>query len=331
MSETIAIIGDGAMATVCGILLADKGHRVRLFSMFPDHLADMAAARENRRYLPGVPIPDRVELTTDASVALEDAALILSAMPCQFIRAWWAPIAEAIGPGARICSITKGIENDTLLRPTQVLRDVLGPVAVSALSGPNIGPELARRLPATAVAASDDEDLARFVQDLFATDWLRVYTNTDLLGVELAGATKNVIALAAGTIDGLGAGCNAKAALVTRGIAEIARLGEAMGARRETFAGLAGLGDLVTTCISPVGRNRSAGERIGRGETLEQILATTDSVVEGVATTRSVVALARRHGVEMPITEAIHAVLFEQRRVADVITDLMCRTLRSET
>ncbi len=330
MSETIAIIGDGAMATVCAVLLADQGHRARVFSMFSEHVDEMRSSRENRRYLQGVVIPDAVELTDDVAAAWDGATLILSAMPCQFIRTWWGPIAGAMPAGVPVCSITKGIENDTLLRPTQVLRDMLGPVAVAALSGPNIGPELARRLPATAVSASEDEALAAFVQRTFATDWFRVYTNTDLVGVELAGATKNIVALAAGAIDGLGAGCNAKAALITRGLAEITRLGLALGARRETFAGLAGMGDLVTTCISPVGRNRSTGERIGRGETLEQILATTDSVVEGVATTRSVLQLAQRHGVEMPITAAIHAVLFEQRRIGDVITDLMRRELRSE-
>jgi len=330
MPETVAIIGDGAMATVCGIILTSKGHRVRLFSMFDEHLAEMRSSRENRRYLPGVPIPDQIELVSDADAAGDGATLILSAMPCQFIRAWWTPIVSQMPIDMPVCSITKGIETETLLRPTQVLRDVLGPVTVSALSGPNIGPELASRLPATAVAAGEEEAIVEFVQRTIATDWFRVYTNTDLVGVELAGATKNIIALGAGMIDGLGAGCNAKAALITRGLAEIMRLGLALGARRETFAGLAGMGDLVTTCISPVGRNRSTGERIGRGESLESILQTTDSVVEGVATTRSVLQLARRHDVEMPIAASIHAVLFEGRGVADAIGELMSRELRRE-
>ncbi len=330
MSEIIAIIGDGAMATVCALLLAEKGHEVRLFSMFRDHLDEIIATRQNRRYLPGQIIPESIVLTDRADRAMAGATLILSAMPCQFIRAWWQPIAEKGPASGPICSITKGIENHSLLRPTQVLAELTGSPRLAALSGPNIGPELARRLPATAVAASEDEGLAAFVQRTFATDWFRVYTNTDLIGVELAGATKNVIALAAGMVDGLGAGCNAKAALLTRGIAEIMRLGVAMGARWETFAGLAGLGDLVTTCISPEGRNRSAGEKIGRGMTLDQVRGSTASVIEGVATTQSVLELARRHGVEMPITEAIHAVLFEDRRVADAIAELMRRELRSE-
>ncbi len=330
MPETVAIIGDGAMATVCGIILVSKGHRVHLFSMFDEQLVEMRSSHENRRYLPGVRIPAQIELVSDVEAAVDGATLILSAMPCQFIRAWWTPIASQLSIDVPVCSITKGIETETLLRPTQVLRDVLGPVTVSALSGPNIGPELANRLPATAVAAGEDQAVVEFVQRTIATDWFRVYTNTDLVGVELAGATKNIIALGAGMIDGLGVGCNAKAALITRGLAEITRLGLALGARRETFAGLAGMGDLVTTCISPVGRNRSTGERIGRGEPLESVLQTTESVVEGVETTRSVLQLARRHAVEMPIAAAIHTVLFEGRGVADAIGELMSRQLRRE-
>ncbi len=330
MPKTIGIIGDGAMATVCGMILTDSGHHVKLYSMFDDHLEAMRASRRNERYLPDLPLPEAMVLTEEPGEVFADADFVLSAMPCQFIRAWWGPVVDAAARDVPVCSITKGIENGSLLRPSEVLRDLLGPIPVAALSGPNIGPELARRLPATAVVAGEDESLARFIQEAFATDWFRVYTNVDLVGVELAGAVKNVIALAAGAVDGLGAGCNAKAALLTRGIAEIARLGDALGARRETFAGLAGLGDLVTTCISPVGRNRSTGERIGRGETVEHILQTTTSVVEGLATTKSVMQLAERHGVEMPITAAIHAVLFEGRDVRDAITDLMGRRLRSE-
>ena len=230
-----------------------------------------------------------------------------------------------------IVSVAKGIENDTLLRPTQIIADVLGPgPALAALSGPTIADELARRLPATACVAAEDEALARKVQYTFTCPWLRVYTNTDLIGVELAGAMKNVIAIAAGIIDGIGAGDNAKAALLARGLAEITRLGLAMGAREPTFAGLTGLGDLVTTCISPKGRNRSFGERIGRGQTVEQALRATESVVEGVSTCKSVVALAARHRVEMPITQAVYEVLFEGKPVQTAIEDLMSRRLKPE-
>jgi glycerol-3-phosphate dehydrogenase (NAD(P)+) len=198
------------------------------------------------------------------------------------------------------------------------------------LSGPSIAPEIARKLPATVTAASADAGLARRVQEVLSRPYFRVYTNTDVVGVEIAGATKNVIAIAAGILDGLEAGSNAKAALLTRGLAEIARLGIAVGARAETFAGLAGMGDLVTTCISPLGRNRSLGEAIGKGRTLEQALAATEAVVEGVATTRSVVELAARHGVEMPITQGVHDVLFGGVAPAAAIAALMSRPLKAE-
>jgi glycerol-3-phosphate dehydrogenase (NAD(P)+) len=233
-----------------------------------------------------------------------------------------------------ICSVAKGIENHTLLTPTRVLRDVLDagetrrPIA--ALSGPSIAPEVARKLPATVTVASDDAAFARRVQRMFNRPYFRVYTNPDLIGVEIAGATKNVIAIAAGILDGLGTGDNAKAALLTRGLSEITRLGVALGARAETFAGLAGFGDLVTTCISPIGRNRSFGEAVGRGKTVADALGATESVVEGVATTASVVELAAKVGVDMPITRAVHAVLLGHRNPAQAIAELMARPLKQE-
>ncbi|HWE96891.1 MAG TPA: NAD(P)H-dependent glycerol-3-phosphate dehydrogenase, partial [Tepidisphaeraceae bacterium] len=202
--------------------------------------------------------------------------------------------------------------------------------SLAALSGPNIAAELAKYLPATAVAASDDAELALRVQAVFSTQWFRVYTNSDVVGVELAGATKNVVAIAAGILDGLAAGNNAKSALVTRGLVEITRLGMAMGAQSDTFFGLAGLGDLITTCVSPEGRNRTVGERIGKGQKLSDILAKMDSVAEGVPTTQSVMQLARRYKVEMPITEAVYAVLFEDKDVLHALSDLMTRDPKPE-
>jgi len=335
MGERTAIIGDGAMATLCAKLLAEKGRPVRLWSAFPDQAADLDAHRENRRFLPGVPVPREVEITTHAGEAFDGAALAVSAVPAQFARAVWRRLAGACPSDLPVCSVTKGIENDTLLRPTQVLADVLtgspeGPRPLAALSGPCIAREVAAGQPATVVAASDDHDLARRVQELFTTAAFRVYTNADLIGVELAGATKNVIAIAAGILDGLSAGDNAKAALLTRGLAEITRLGAAMGGRRATFAGLAGLGDLVTTCVSRHGRNRGLGEAVGRGMTLRDAQAATASVVEGVATTRSVLALAARHGIEMPITAAVADVLFDAKPPRQAINDLMTRAPKAE-
>ena len=331
----VTIISDGGMATVSSILVAENGHRVRLWGFFPEVVAQLQQCRENRRYLPGVRFPESVVFTADESDAFTAADIILAATPTQFIRPTWRRLRPYCPPGLPIVSVAKGIENDTLLRPTQVLADLLaeapgGGHPIAVLSGPNIARELAQRLPATATVASDDAELARTVQKLFATRNFRVYTNPDLIGVELGGAVKNVIAIAAGILDGLGAGDNAKAALLTRGLVEIARLGVALGARRETFAGLAGLGDLVTTCVSPHGRNRTFGEGIGKGRKMTEILQQTHSVVEGVATTRSVLALARTHGVEMPITQAVYAVLFQDKPVAAAVDELMTRAPKGE-
>ncbi len=330
MACKITIISDGAMATACALLLDHQGHRVTLWSPFPDYLAEFQASRVNSRYLPDVPVPESICLTADARAALDRPDVIVSATPTPYLRKIWQQLRSLAPLDVPICSVTKGIEQQTLMRPTQIIRDVLGDVPVVALSGPSIAPELARRLPATVVVAAEQTDLCELIQKTFSTDWLRVYTNPDMLGVELAGATKNVIALAAGIIDGLGAGDNAKAALLTRGLVEITRLGTAMGARSETFAGLAGLGDLVTTCISPVGRNRSAGQLIGQGRSLEKVIAGTHHVIEGVNTTRSVVRLAEQHRVDMPITLAVHAVLFEGLSPRQGITELMTRRLKAE-
>ncbi len=330
MMEQVAIIGDGQMATVCGVMLADRGTHVRLWGAFRDNIEAMKATRENKRYLPGLRIPDRVSFTTDPTAAFQGAEMVLSAVPCQFLRGVWTTLQPHFPSGLPVASVSKGIENETLLRPTQIITDVVGPTPVAVLSGPNIAAELANCLPATVVAASEDEALARRVQEAFSCQWFRVYTNTDVLGVELAGATKNVIALAAGIVDGLKAGDNAKAALLTRGLVEIQRLGLAMGARAETFAGLAGLGDLVTTCISPVGRNRTAGEQIGQGSSAAEVIAATPSVIEGIPTTQSVHQLAGQHGVEMPITEAVYQVLFEDAEVIATISELMSRSLKGE-
>lgn len=335
MTTQAAIIGDGQMGLVLADALVERGVDVRLWGPFPDEVRDLAASRRTRR-LEGMRLPDAVEVTADDPVVLADAAIIINAIPTQFIRAVWERLAPHVPAGAPIVCVSKGIENDTLLRPTEVIADALGePHDVAArpmcaLSGPTIAAELAVRKPATMVAASAHEGIRRTVQDLFGVPWLRVYRNDDPCGVELAGATKNVIALAAGMVDGLGAGDNAKSALLARGLAEIARLGVALGAKVDTFFGVAGVGDLATTCFSPSGRNRTCGDRLGRGESLDEILATTVSVVEGVPTTRSVKQIAAREGVEMPITEAVHAILFEGMTPETAIRELMGRAPKAE-
>jgi glycerol-3-phosphate dehydrogenase (NAD(P)+) len=333
MREQITILGDGAMATVCSILLTSGGHGVTMWGAFEESIEQLLQDREQRRLLPGVSVPANVRLTANDAAAFGGATMILSAIPTQYIRSSWQRLKPHVPAGVPVVSVAKGIENSTLLRPTQIIADMLGgwtrnPLA--ALSGPNIAAEIARYLPATAVAAAEDESLAQRVQACFSTQWFRVYTNTDVIGVELAGATKNVVAIAAGILDGLAAGNNAKSALVTRGLVEISRLGAAMGAQPMTFAGLAGLGDLITTCVSPEGRNRTVGEKIGKGQKLADVLAGMDSVAEGVPTTQSVMQLARRHNVEMPITEAVHSVLFEGKDPIHAISELMGREPKPE-
>jgi len=340
-SERITILGDGAMATVCSVLLTQAGHQVTMWGPLEDALELLMQTRENPQRLPGVRIPPTVRLTANDADCFASSTMVLNAIPTQYMRGVWQRLGRHLPKSVPIVSVTKGIENHTLLRPTQIIADVLGgkktllhgPVCdwpLAVLSGPNIAAELARYLPATSVAAAEDEKLAQRVQDVFSTEWFRVYTNTDLLGVELAGASKNVIAIAAGILDGLGAGSNAKAALVTRGLVEITRLALAMGAREETFRGLAGLGDLITTCISPEGRNRFVGEQIGKGRALDEVLAGMASVAEGVPTTRSVHELSRRHQVEMPITQSVHAVLFEGKDVLTALSELMSRQPKPE-
>jgi glycerol-3-phosphate dehydrogenase (NAD(P)+) len=330
--ERITILGDGAMATVCAILLTQNGHDVTLWGAFEESIERLVQNREQQRLLPGVRIPSSVRLTANDTDCFAGATMVVSAIPTQYIRGVWNRLKPHLPAGVPIISVAKGIENDSLLRPTQIVQQALShsPHPLAALSGPNIAGELARYLPGTAVAACEDDAIARHVQSTFSTQWFRVYTNADVIGVELAGATKNVIAIAAGVLDGLAAGNNAKAALVTRGLVEISRLGVAMGAKPETFQGLAGIGDLITTCVSPEGRNRTVGERIGKGQSLQAILSSMDSVAEGVPTTRSVRELARRYNVEMPITEAVHSVLFEGKEVIAALTELMSRDPKPE-
>jgi len=331
MAHRITIIGGGTMGTVSAILLANKGYDVAFWHVRKAFVEELAQTRENRRYLPGHPFPKSVRFCYDLPEALRGSELLLNAVPTQFIRSVWTEIRKAGEPAVPVASMSKGIEQGTLLRPTQILGEVLGPqTRVCALSGPSIGPELARCQPATLVAASPDEPLARLVQELFTTEYLRIYTNSDLVGVEIAGAAKNVIAIAAGVLDGLRCGDNAKASLLTRGLVEITRLGVALGARPETFTGLAGIGDLITTATSPLGRNRHVGEQIGRGRKLADVLADMNQVAEGVASTRSMVELARSNDVEMPIAEAVHRVLFEDLDPITGISELMMRSRKDE-
>lgn len=319
------------MGSVCAMMLCQKHYAVRMWGYDAKQLGEIENKRENFKFLPGYKLPDELAFESRDSEILKNADLIVSAVPCQYMRSVFARLKNHFNPAVPIVSVTKGVENGTLLRPSQILADVLGvDVKVIALSGPTIADELVRKLPATATAACEDEELAKVVQDIFTMPYFRIYRNTDIVGVELAGAMKNVIAIAAGIVDGIKVGDNAKAALLCRGLAEITRLGLALGAKEQTFAGLSGLGDLVTTCISPMGRNRMFGQRIGKGQSVKEALDATASVVEGAATCKSIVELAKTRNIDMPITESVYQILFCGKGVLEAIEELMKRKLKAE-
>jgi glycerol-3-phosphate dehydrogenase (NAD(P)+) len=328
--ERAAVIGCGGWGTALALLLHKNGWQVTIWGAEPDYVEEVRRTRLNPRYLPGMEIPPAVALSAEMAACVPAADMVVAATPTVYLRAVCEQLAPHLRPGQPVVNVAKGIEEETLLLGSQVIEDVCAPERLAGLYGPSHAEEVARELPTTVVATSREPELALAVQRAFMRPAFRVYTNTDLLGVELGAALKNVIAIAAGICDGLGFGDNAKSALLTRGLAEMARLGVAMGARAETFAGLTGLGDLITTCVSPYGRNRAVGMRIGRGERLDDILAGMAQVAEGVRTTRSACALAQKYGVEMPITRAVHAVLFEGADALEAGMELMGREPRPE-
>ncbi len=328
MAERVAVIGCGQFGTVLACHAARRGHEVSLWARTQEEAAPLLVDRRTPR-LAGLTIEPTIKVTTDGSRALEGATLVITAIPSQYARSIWEVLGVDLGPGAILVSVAKGFEMETLLRPSEVLAQACPAARVLALSGPTIATEVARGLP-TALIAAGEREITDRVQSALAGDQWRIYSSTDIVGVECAGALKNVIALAAGMVDGMRLGMNAKATLLARGIAEMARLGVAMGGARETFFGVAGVGDLATTCFSEDGRNRTLGEKIGAGATLSEALASMNSVVEGVDTCRAVALLAKRHSVEMPIAEAVHAVLFEGVAPKSALVELMRRTSTGE-
>jgi glycerol-3-phosphate dehydrogenase (NAD(P)+) len=331
--KRLAVIGGGGWGTALAIVLAPRFERVRLWVYEEDLAARLRETRDNDLYLPGCPVPPQVEIVTALSEALESAEVVLSVVPSQLTRAVYSRMLPCLNPGMLFVSASKGIENGTLLRMTEVIRAVAGErfaPRVAALSGPTFAREVARGEPTALVIASEDRDLASAVQAGCSGPTFRLYTNSDVAGVELAASLKNVIALGAGVTAGLGLGNNTLAALVTRGLAEITRLALALGGRPSTLAGLAGLGDLVLTCTGGLSRNRQVGMELGRGRRLEDILAGMRMVAEGVQTTFAAMDLAARHGVEMPITAQVGAILRGERTPRDAIRELMERSLRSE-
>jgi glycerol-3-phosphate dehydrogenase (NAD(P)+) len=324
--EQVLVLGDGGWGTTLAILLCRNGIETTLWSAFPEQAETIRAERVNERFLPGVPIPESLRVTADPFAAASGVDLAISAIPTQFLRNVAMTFEDALSGEVPIVSATKGIEIETFQLPSAILREVLGARPSAVLTGPSHAEEVARSLPASVVVASDDAELARRVQAALSSDTFRVYTHSDPRGAELAGALKNVIALAAGIADGLGLGDNAKAALITRGMVEMARFGKAHGARSDTFFGLAGIGDLATTCYSHHSRNRNVGEAIGRGKDLETVLHEISMVAEGVWTTKALFGPeSEARGIPMPIAEQVHAVLFERKDPAEAVTELMRR------
>jgi len=327
-----AVLGAGNWGTTFAKVLADAGSEVVLHARRPELVAGITATRENAEYLPGIRLPDAVRATTDAADALAGADVVVLAVPSQTLRGnlrAWAPL---LPPGATLLSLMKGIELGTTKRMSEVVCEVTGaePDRVAALSGPNLAQEIAREQPSATVIACTDTARAEALQAACRTRYFRPYTNADLIGCELGGAVKNVIALACGIAEGLGYGDNTRASLITRGLAETTRLGLALGAEPATFAGLAGLGDLVATCSSPLSRNRTFGERLGRGLSVAEVLQTTRQVAEGVRSCESVLDLARAHGVEVPITEAVVRVCHEGESAAGMVREMMSREAKPE-
>lgn len=334
----IAVIGAGAWGTAISIVLGRKSHhRVLLWALEKEVCESISARRVNELFLPGHPIPETVSATNDLHEALRGADIVVSVMPSHHCRRVFESMASSLSPQMLFVSATKGVENETLLRMTQVIGEVLRSKAkgfrprLGALSGPSFAKEVARGDPTAITIASQDTELTQIVQREFSDPTFRVYTNDDVVGVELGGALKNVIAIAAGVCDGLGLGHNTAAALITRGLYEITRLAVACGAHHETMSGLAGLGDLVLTCTGDLSRNRTVGVELGRGRKLPEIIAGMRGMVaEGVLTTNAAVGLARKYDVEMPITEQMHAILQAGKSPRDAIHDLMTRRSTSE-
>ena len=329
----LSILGGGSWGTALAIILAPRFESVRLWVFERELAARMAAQRENDIYLPGLRLPVNVDVSSDISAVLADAEIVLGVVPSKFARAMWQSALPYLRPNSIFVSATKGIEAGTLMRMSEVLTDVVKPrfePRVTALSGPTFAREIAKGDPAAVVIASADSDAAVSIQKAFSGPTLRLYASSDPIGVELGGALKNVVAIAAGVVEGLGLGRNTMAALITRGLAEITRLAVAMGGRPQTLAGLAGLGDLVLTCTGDLSRNRHVGMELARGRALAEITSSTPMVAEGVETCGSAVALGARFGVDLPIIQQMHEVLHRAKPPRDALRELMERSLKSE-
>ena len=325
----ISVIGAGSWGTALTCLLAEKGYDMTLWVHNADLASELQKTRINRIYLPDIFIPNDIKITNNLEEAVEQARYVLNAVPTQYTRSVFETIARLLPEESIIISLSKGIEKKTLLTVSSILRE-LSQHPVAVLSGPSFAKEVIKKLPTAVTLATDVTNRGFMLQELFNVNNFRVYTHDDIIGVEIGGALKNVMAIAAGIADSLGLGNSARASLITRGINEMTRLGVAMGAHERTFSGLSGIGDLVLTCTSPLSRNYTVGSKLGQGMKLKDILKQTKSVAEGVATAESAFELAKKYSIEMPIVEQVHKVLYEDKEPAHAVKDLMERSLKSE-
>jgi glycerol-3-phosphate dehydrogenase (NAD(P)+) len=327
----VAVLGDGSWGTAIALHLAqDPNHQVRLWSARWENARLLREERENKRFLPGIRIPQNILLTDNELEAIESTDVWVTAIPTTYLRSTISRFQNKRQSPPIVVSLTKGIEIETFRRPSEIIEEVLQTDRIGVLSGPSHAEEVCKGKPCSLVMASEDATLARQLQEMFNTERFRVYTNPDMIGVELSGALKNVIGIAAGICDGLRFGDNAKSALLTRGLVEMARFGMAFGAEHSTFYGLAGIGDLITTCFSPYGRNRRVGERLGQGDSLDKIISDSPMIAEGITTSRSVYERTHSMGLEMPIMTGVYEVLYRGKSPLEAVQELMSRRLKKE-
>ncbi|RKD34324.1 NAD(P)H-dependent glycerol-3-phosphate dehydrogenase [Thermohalobacter berrensis] len=330
MLSKIGILGGGSWGTALAVLLAKKGYDIDLWIRNKEQCDNINFSKENVKYLPGVIIPNNVKILNDIEKVVLDKEIIVLAVPSHAVRETLKKIKNKVDKEKTIVNVSKGIECDTLMRISEIVDEEIPNINYAVLSGPSHAEEVAKDIPTTIVTASKKKKVAEYIQEVFMTPKFRVYTNPDVIGVELGGSLKNVIALGAGISDGLGYGDNTKAALMNRGIIEISRLGEKMGANKNTFAGLSGIGDLIVTCTSMHSRNRRAGIKIGKGYSLEEAIESVGMVVEGIKTTKAAYQLSKKYNVKMPITEEIYGVLYEGKDVKNAVINLMLRDKKHE-
>lgn len=326
----VTVLGAGSWGTALALLLNHNGHEVAIWSILPDEIETLKKERENKRCLPGVLIPESILLTADAKEAVLGKDVLIMAVASPYTRSTSHALCELVTEGQIIVNVAKGIEEATLMTLTEVISDEIPQANVTVLSGPSHAEEVGRGIPTSCVVGAADKNTAEFLQNVFMSEVFRVYTSPDMMGIELGGALKNVIALAAGIADGIGYGDNTKAALITRGIYEISKLGMAMGGKAETFNGLTGIGDLIVTCASMHSRNRRAGILIGQGKTYEEAMKEVNMVVEGVYAAKAAVKLAEKYNVDLPIAKQVHKILFEGKKPEEAVKELMLRDKKIE-